>query len=342
MSLSFTGVASYIRGKEGLSGMDKLPINNLYPFQSSTPGRAPEDGISRKDFADPQNEKPLTASFPSGRPVFGGDKTQIKGPSDAEIGMSINDQLEGTTTFSFGANQAKIETVTAKAMRPALRPGIIATTLASMEAEQQKRAIPLNDPSPAQFSAAVAANKVETNITGYTANQSGSEDKPPSGEGFAPGEGKKPGEEPEDVIGEVRRLSPARENKPYISLVREARKSVGMLTRPYTFRQFKTLARKLYPIDSLMPRDENRLSFKVAIMARNMRVLYAQDGRQRVLVTYDLLRIMNDDLSEENVDVFHRHVVPRFAQLDHHPTLELREVSIVRIFVGFPEYILRG
>lgn len=369
--MTLGGLVSYTPGKRALFGSDEPCIEDLNPSQPNSPEKALGDGVARKDFADLNcilNNNPFAGSLLSARPLFSGNNaaSYTEGLRYANTGRSDDHQREETTTLLFHRSKANIETLNAEDMAPTYPPGIFTTTLAGILADGQRIESTLQVPAT-QYQAVVPSTIPEINVTGYTGDQSGLEEESPHeeetsleeeppheqrsspeeasgerppGRGLGKGHGKGPGEEtePEDIP----RDSSAEGEKlaPYIYIVREARRIVANFPKPYNFGTFMTIVRKLYPIDSLMPRDERRLSFQVAILVRNDRPKFDKNRRQHFPMSFQLLRIMNDDVNEENEKVFRDDVVPRLEQLEAYPDTEFREISVVRIFVGFPAHVV--
>ncbi|MCJ1247426.1 hypothetical protein MMC30_004640 [Trapelia coarctata] len=328
--MPFARVVSYALKKGGLFGTDETHIDDLNPAPSKTPGKALGEGVVRKDFAD---SNLVAGSLFSGGPLIGGNNAtnQIKGPGDADTGISDDHQIERTTTSLFGRNQASMETVPTKDRVPVPLSGIFSRPFASIQADAQLMDIAPQDPITMHHAAAAALTIAETDAIDDTGNQSGLEDEPAPGEGTEPGKGPGKGRESGDGPGDVPRDSPPAGGKagPSIWLVREARRVSARFKRPYTLRAFRANVERLYPINSLMPIDENHLSFQVAIMFRNDRLTYDKNPEPKILQNYQLLRIIRDDETEAS---FTKFVLPRLQQFEAHPDPEFRHLKVVRIF----------
>lgn len=341
--MSLVETVSYTLGGGLLSADESHSkvIDLTKPYFPNNPEDASEDEYTATDFEDGvgvQNTRALANLSSTEEGLFGeGDAAiHVEGPGDTDTGMSNDHRRDVSPALPSGIGQANIKTVEFEDTVAVSPLGISKAMLTEVEVDKQ-----LTEISPTiTNTAASGSGAISSNVIVCAYHQSGAG---APGEGSAPSKQHQPGKGSGPGRGRphhaVKRGEPLRreEPEPSVTLVREARRVEVEFRNPYNFGEFWTTARRrFYPIDSLMPREETRLTFQIAIM-------YRTDKSQVTLVNgskvwqkkYRLLCRLRED-TNQILEAKYSSALQKIAEIAARPHPETRQLTIVRIFVGSP------
>jgi len=322
----------------GLLSINEAHLDDLGSAHPNVPGKRPGDdnaaiGFDCHDWA--QGDNAYTASVYSEEELSNEDNavSPSEGPVDADTAMSDDPYTE---TFPPAINQAISKTVSVKDTvlvppGPLGMSGFTAINAIKQLTEAEEAEVSSQEPTPTHPPAVAEASGAETHILISSDDRSILDSISEVGE-----EPKDtPRNEPSSRVIDEEQEFP----DPGLWLVRKARQRNIPFQPPYDYRNFLSIARRrLYPIDSVMPRETHPMDFHVAIMYRDDRVGRDRHNRWVARRRYKCLSLSIHTEIENPNRVFTPSQLETLNRLATHPSRDFHDLNVVRIFVRSPAH----